>query len=295
MNDTVQSILDDLVALDPSLRKSEKDLIPLLEKLVDSKPRLDLDDHFAADLRTQLMAHADGLMETSKQSQKSWFARFLAPLMGGAVAFAALMIGLMAWNGQIGVGSRHEATPATAPMAAQNRMAPTVEEPIANTPPAPMAKQAPAKPQAQDNGATKMPEGPRITTEAPAPAALQALPAEGEAEATPQPPSAPKRMLRETNTASAGISNVGNGSTTILQDALRRAQSGERKINSDSKQIGFRSPQELMALNFDNLPSGFEEIQSTLPAGVRAYVDWASGKPEYYLYFEKSYQWYGPF
>jgi len=77
--------------------------------------------------------------------------------------------------------------------------------------------------------------------------------------------------------------------------ALKRAQAGERKITADSAQIGFRSPQEMISLNFDNLPQGFKEIANALPAGYRAFVDQAGSTPEYYIYFENTYQWHGPF
>ena len=55
MSDTLQSILNDLYELDPEMKKSETDLIPLLRKLVESKPNLELNEQFVANLRNQIM------------------------------------------------------------------------------------------------------------------------------------------------------------------------------------------------------------------------------------------------
>jgi hypothetical protein len=127
---------------------------------------------------------------------------------------------------------------------------------------------------------------------------LTAEPVEGGPE-TATPPPTPKATLREMGPAGVGSPNPVGDKASIIQAALSRAQSGERKITSDSKQIGERSPQELIGINFDNLPEDFVEITSVLPTGYKAFEDlsptWSDGTPEYYIYFEKTYQWYGPF
>jgi hypothetical protein len=199
------------------------------------------------------------------------------------------MIGLMVWNGEIGVGPKPEATP----MIARNLMAPKAEESVPEIPSTPKPKQAPVKTQAQDNLAQKEPVVPAPSAVS-APMMLQALPAQGGAEST-TPPLAPKASTRTTDMATAGVSNVGVDPVAYALSALKRAQAGERKITVESAQVGFRSPQELIGLNFDYLPEGFKEITNALPAGYRAFVDNASPTPEYYIYFEKTYQWYGPF
>lgn len=99
MEKIIQSILRDLYELDPELKKYEKDLIPLLQKLAKAKPNLKLDENFVSRLKNQLMARADELMETEMPARTNWFSRVFAPLMGGTLALAALAIGIMVWNG----------------------------------------------------------------------------------------------------------------------------------------------------------------------------------------------------
>jgi len=296
MNETIQSILGDLYALDPELKKSEKDLIPLIERLAESKLDLSLDEGFVTNLRNQLMVRADEMMEADKPATSNWLSRFLAPLMGGTVALAALMIGLMVWNGQVGIGPKPETAPAAAPMAIQNLATPKAEEPVADIPPSPIAKQVPLATKPQGNLTKKAPEAVEVPAAEPAPMMLQALPAEGGVDSTTS-------ALGAIPTASDqkigfGIPSQGN-QTSIILAALSRAQAGERKITANSKQIGQRSTQEILGLNFDNLPDGFEEIKSILPAGFRAFQDqsatWSDGALEYYVYFENTYEWYGPF
>lgn len=51
-----QEILNDLYALDASLREREKELVPLLEKLIKAKPQTVFSETFAAELKQQLLA-----------------------------------------------------------------------------------------------------------------------------------------------------------------------------------------------------------------------------------------------
>lgn len=71
----LSDILSDLYALDPSLRNREKELMPLIEKLIKAKPQTALNEAFAAELKKQLLAKADGLGQKNsmKKEKKSWF------------------------------------------------------------------------------------------------------------------------------------------------------------------------------------------------------------------------------
>ena len=298
MNKLIQSILRDLYDLDPEMKKLEKDLVPLLEKLVEAKPSLKLDQGFVKNLRQKLMGRADELMETERPTRINWFHRFFSPLMGGTVALAALMIGLMVWKGNEAVVQESQFIQTVAEPVAYEPSEPLVAKPEPAPTPAPAPKtETVAKPtQALEKTSDKsVPPASPVAEEptATAPMMLQAVPTEGGARESTPPP-AEKATFREmaaSDDASAGSSDQ----TSILESALRRAQSGERKITANSAQIGFRSPQELISLNFDYLPDGFEEIKSILPAGYRAFVDTAGGTTEYYIYVQNAYQWYGPF
>ena len=316
MNKAIQSILGDLYKLDPKLKKSEKDLVPLLHKLVEAKPHIKLDSSFVKNLRNQLMVRANELMETERPIKANWFSRFLAPLMGGAVAFAALMIGLMVWNGQLDFAQKPESIPQPTSMALRTALPPATPEPTSAPEAGTSAKPAPTEP---SEPLVEAPAPAPATTPAPAkilkretvkpptilqapkpeevpasaPMMLQAVPTEEGAGDDAAP--APKATLKSADMATAGVSNVGIDPIAYAQSALKRAKAGERKITVSSTQIGFRSPQAMINLNFDNLPAGFTEIVGALPADYKAFVDYAGGTPQYYIYFEKNYQWYGPF
>lgn len=296
MNPNLQSILGDLYSLDPKLRESEKDLIPLLEKLVESKPDLKLDEQFVSSLRNQIMVRANELMESGKPTQVNWFHRFLTPLMGGSVALAALVIGLMVWNGQTGLLQTPKPTPEATSLAMKDALPPSTSEPVlapkANT----SAKPATIAPKASEKVEQRAP----VAEESPAsaPMLLQALPAENGAGATtPAPEVAPTAALRQMAPVSAADQTANRDS--IINSAFTRAQAGELKITANSEPSGSRLAKDIIAIDFNKLPEGFVEIPSVLPAGTRAFEDlsptWSDGLPQYYLYFEKENQWYGPF
>lgn len=91
---TLQSILEDLYALDPSFREHEKELTLLLSELIRNKPDVELDERFVRELRANLLR--ESTQETTVQSSISSFIsqlffmkKMLIPV-GGLVAVLAL-------------------------------------------------------------------------------------------------------------------------------------------------------------------------------------------------------------
>lgn len=284
MNKTLQSILNDLYTLDPELEKSEKDLIPLLEKLVASKPNLTLDEQFVVNLRSQILVRADDLMKAENPAQASWFHRFLSPLVGGTVALAALVIGLMVWRGQTGLVAP-ESAPEAPSLAMKTALPPAITMP-APTP----ESDAIAENVSQKTSEPKAPEN--------APMMFQAMPAEGGAETT-QPALEPAPMAGLRQMAPVSASDQAENRDAIIKAAFERVQAGELKITATEESGGVRSAKDILAIDLSHLPEAFIEIPSVLPEGIRAFEDqmptWSDGLPQYYLYFEKEGQWYGPF
>lgn len=284
MNENIQSILSDLYTLDPELRKSEKDLIPLLEKLVASKPDLKLNEQFVENLRNQILVQADKLMETKNPAQPSWFHRFLSPLMGGTVALAALVIGLMVWRGQTGLVAP-ESAPEAPSLAMKTALPPETAMPTPTT-----QSDTSDENVSQKTSEPKAPEN--------APMMFQAVPTEGGAEAT-QPALEPAPMAALRQMAPVSASDLAANRDAIIKAAFERAQAGELKITAASEFGGVRSAKDILAIDPNRLPEAFVEIPSILPTGIRAFEDqmptWSDGLPQYYLYFEQVNQWYGPF
>jgi hypothetical protein len=291
MNETLQSILNDLYELDPELKKSEKDLIPLLEKLAESKPDLNLDENFVTNLRNQLMVHADEMMATERPTQAGWFSRFLAPLMGGTMALAALMIGLMVWNGQLGVKPKPEAAPAIAPMMARSLTVRNTGETADDR------VQAPEEPKALSDGTQETTEPIGSTVAEPAPMMFQAVPAEDSAGTTIPAPEAAPMASRKMSPDS--VEGQATNRKTFITLAFEKVQAGEGKITADSGSLGVRSAKNILAIDLNNLPEAFIEVPSILPEGYRSFEDqmptWSDGAPQYYIYSEKEGQWHGPF
>ncbi len=138
MNKNIQTILRDLYSMDPELKKFEKYLVPLLSRLVEAKPNLKLDQKFVENLRHQLTMRANELMEGAKPAESpakvGWFSQFFAPLMGGTVALAALIIGLMVWNGNLVFVPKGPAVDgAMIRLAEKNAFGPLGQQPTAKT------------------------------------------------------------------------------------------------------------------------------------------------------------------
>ena len=55
MDKNIKNILDDLYAIDKDLKKYEKDLIKIIEKLIAAKPNIKFDENFKSQLRTELL------------------------------------------------------------------------------------------------------------------------------------------------------------------------------------------------------------------------------------------------
>jgi hypothetical protein len=73
MNKQMQSILDELYALDPELKTRETELLPILEKLLKSKPDAQPDDAFVQRLRTMLRDEAASHKLNASNSHFSFF------------------------------------------------------------------------------------------------------------------------------------------------------------------------------------------------------------------------------
>ncbi len=82
----IASVLKDLYALDPTLRKDEPKLRSTVAALVAAKPDAQLDDRFAADLRRTLLSHSTP--HPSMQTRPVWFLLPVAVL--GVLVFAVI-------------------------------------------------------------------------------------------------------------------------------------------------------------------------------------------------------------
>ena len=97
MKKNTQSILKDLYKLDPELKKQEKKLIKLIEKLLSAKPDLKINSEFARMLRVRLIEKAEKLKITSPSlSFINTLKRFVYPFAGGVVVTALIFVTILA-------------------------------------------------------------------------------------------------------------------------------------------------------------------------------------------------------
>jgi hypothetical protein len=69
----IKSILNDIYALDPSLKKQEKELKEIISKLIEVKPDIELDENFVQTLRRELQVRAEDLTETKSNKSLNIF------------------------------------------------------------------------------------------------------------------------------------------------------------------------------------------------------------------------------
>ena len=93
MNSNLQSILEALYEIDPSLKAKEGELLKLLEKIDQAKPDLKIDHTFAAELREKLTTPTSSpqLINKPESSLNNWFKKILYPLGGGLVTVGLLI------------------------------------------------------------------------------------------------------------------------------------------------------------------------------------------------------------
>lgn len=96
MDKKIETILNELYLLDPTLKSHEVDLRALVAKLISVKPDASVDENFAKELRHKLLGDAtkahiqNAEFSSSAQHTVSWWVLRLAPL--GAVAVLMLML-----------------------------------------------------------------------------------------------------------------------------------------------------------------------------------------------------------
>ncbi len=78
MNNNIETILNDLYALDPSLREQEPALKELLLKLIEIRPGIVVDNNFVANLRAQLIARASKADSSRLALNPKWAYSFAA-------------------------------------------------------------------------------------------------------------------------------------------------------------------------------------------------------------------------
>ncbi len=96
MNQHISEILQDLYRLDPELKKSETQLVPIIEKLLAARPDTGFDDKFRTELRAKVLAELGERAAAGPPAWKAAFnALFGAPRAVFAVGGAALGVLLM--------------------------------------------------------------------------------------------------------------------------------------------------------------------------------------------------------
>lgn len=100
MKSTLDTIIEELFALDPTLRAHEKEVRTILSRMIDAKSDVRIDDRFMSELRTSLMHAPTAVTPTRFQHFLSLFERHA--LASGAVMAASLLliIGVVTYNTQ---------------------------------------------------------------------------------------------------------------------------------------------------------------------------------------------------
>ncbi len=99
MNNNINKILEDLYGIDPDLAKHEEELRKIIEKLLATRPNVQMDDEFVAALRREVMAKAEALsLQDGKPA--SMLAQFMninkfAFAVAGAVITLIIVIPVM--------------------------------------------------------------------------------------------------------------------------------------------------------------------------------------------------------
>ena len=101
MHDSIQNILEDLYAIDPTLKQHEEELKGVVEKLLVIKPDTELDQNFVQNLRHQIRARADDLSEPEPspafRNPFAIFQRF-AYAFGGVALTLVIIFSFIHWN-----------------------------------------------------------------------------------------------------------------------------------------------------------------------------------------------------
>jgi hypothetical protein len=93
MNEKIESIINDLYAIDPTLREHDARIRALVATLIEVKPRVEIDQIFVTALRAQLLSSVQKTQihsaQPTRESWNYWLFR-LAPVGAIAVLFIAL-------------------------------------------------------------------------------------------------------------------------------------------------------------------------------------------------------------
>jgi hypothetical protein len=98
MEEKVQAILNDLYQIDKELKNYENDLIPMIKKLIESKPDTKFDEKFTAELKKEILSRAQELkmakVQESEPKAQFTLMNKLSFAFGGALVALILFIPL---------------------------------------------------------------------------------------------------------------------------------------------------------------------------------------------------------
>lgn len=122
MENKIEQILKDLYLLDPSLKKDEAVLIQLIQKLIEIKPDIVVDQNFVNNLRSQLLSQISQMESYGKKHEAFYFGRWNYAL-GSMIAIVVVLAGVLYVNGPATFKSeiRDVANSGFGPLAVQDR------------------------------------------------------------------------------------------------------------------------------------------------------------------------------
>lgn len=91
MSSTTETIIEELLALDPALAGHEEKLRHIVETMIAHRPESSLDERFRQELRTKIDREIRA-MQREKTSPRASVLSWLVPFLFGGVAFASLMV-----------------------------------------------------------------------------------------------------------------------------------------------------------------------------------------------------------
>ncbi len=95
MKNDIQSILNDLYHVDPSLKSKEEDLKKLIAQLLEAKPHLKVDPNFVKQLKNLLEHEASQLNQTEEEVRQNFWQllnRTFLPFAGGVLAILIVVV-----------------------------------------------------------------------------------------------------------------------------------------------------------------------------------------------------------
>lgn len=93
MRTDIKNILEELYALEPDLRSKEAEITPIIERMIKSKPKVQMDETFRAELKAKILAEIH-----TRSAKTSWLSWSL-PFAGGVLACG--LLGAFVWQSNI--------------------------------------------------------------------------------------------------------------------------------------------------------------------------------------------------